>query len=220
VLADEVLRKKVKPGYRVLFYGPAGTGKTLTASLIGKEFELPVYRIDLSQVVSKYIGETEKNIEGVFAKASRKNWVLFFDEADALFGKRTNVQSAHDKYANQEVSYLLQRVEEYPGLLILASNFKNNIDEAFLRRFHNLIHFPAPNPAERLRLWHKCRPKSLQAENGLRWEEIANDYEITGAGIVNVMQYAALRSFSRADGLLRRQDLADGIRRELRKEEK
>jgi ATP-dependent 26S proteasome regulatory subunit len=118
------------------------------------------------------------------------------------------------------VSYLLQRVEEYPGLLILASNFKNNIDEAFLRRFHNLIHFPAPNPAERLKLWLKIQPASLQPEQGLNWEALANEFEITGAGIVNVMQYAALRAFSRGDKKLRRQDISDGIRREFRKEEK
>src|SRR5690606_39487670 len=104
-----------------------------------------VYRIDLSQVVSKYIGETEKNLEKVFRKAENKNWILFFDEADALFGKRSNVQNSHDKYANQEVSYLLQRVEDFPGLIILASNFKSNIDQAFIRRFNAIIHFPMPN---------------------------------------------------------------------------
>jgi len=110
---DENFKRKIKPGYRVLFYGPSGTGKTLTAALLGKQFNKDVYRIDLSQIVSKFIGETEKNLENVFKKAETKDWILFFDEADALFGKRTNVQSAHDKYANQEVSYLLQRVEDY-----------------------------------------------------------------------------------------------------------
>src|ERR1044071_9620636 len=124
--------KILKRGYKALFYGPSGTGKTLTATLLGKQFDRDVYRVDLSQVVSKYIGETEKNLEKIFTRAENRNWILFFDEADALFGKRSNVQSAHDKYANQEVSYLLQRVEDYNGLLILASNFKNNIDEAFL----------------------------------------------------------------------------------------
>ncbi|GAA4460575.1 hypothetical protein GCM10023189_35870 [Nibrella saemangeumensis] len=220
VMQDANLARKIKPGYRVLFYGPAGTGKTLTASLIGKEFDLPVYRIDLSQVVSKYIGETEKHIESVFTRASRKKWILFFDEADALFGKRTNVQSAHDKYANQEVSYLLQRIEEYEGLLILASNFKNNIDDAFLRRFHNIIHFPVPNANERYRLWTRCLPESLKAENELNWEAIASQYEITGAGIVNVMQYASLKAFSRRANTLQQRDILEGIRKEFRKEEK
>ncbi len=220
VLTDPVLMRKVKPGYRILFYGPSGTGKTLTASLLGNEFKLPVYRIDLSQVVSKYIGETEKNLESVFAKASRKNWILFFDEADALFGKRTSVSSAHDKYANQEVSYLLQRIEEHEGLLILASNFKNNIDDAFLRRFHHIIHFPLPGVAERLGIWKGCAPGSLKVDPSLVWEEIAGAFELTGASIVNVMQYAALRAFRRGDGLLRKQDIVEGIKKEFRKEEK
>ncbi len=153
--SDPVLAKKIKKGYRVLFYGPPGTGKTLTASLLGSQFNKDVYRIDLSQVVSKYIGETEKNMEKVFPQAENKDWILFFDEADALFGKRSNVSSAHDKYANQEVSYLLQRVEDYAGLIILASNFKNNIDQAFIRRFNGIVHFPMPDAEERLSIWQK-----------------------------------------------------------------
>ena len=220
VQADAVLARKIKPGFRVLFYGPAGTGKTLTATLIGKEFNLPVYRIDLSQVVSKYIGETEKHLEWVFTRAVRKNWILFFDEADALFGKRTNVQSAHDKYANQEVAYLLQRIEDYEGLLILASNFKGNIDDAFLRRFHSIIHFPMPNANERMRLWQGSIPASLQPEPSIDWMKLASAYEITGAGILNVMHYAALRSFSRHENTLHESDLVEGIRKEFRKEEK
>jgi SpoVK/Ycf46/Vps4 family AAA+-type ATPase len=135
------LARKLKPGYRVLFYGPGGTGKTSTAALIGKELNKEVYKIDLSQVVSKYIGETEKNLELVFASAKDKDWILFFDEADALFGKRTDVKDAHDRYANQEVSYLLQRMEEYNGLTILATNMKSNIDPAFTRRFNSIIRF-------------------------------------------------------------------------------
>ncbi len=135
------IRKKIKPGYRALFYGASGTGKTSTAALIGKELNKEVYKIDLSQVVSKYIGETEKNLELVFASAKDKDWILFFDEADALFGKRTDVKDAHDRYANREVSYLLQRMEEYRGLAILATNMKNNIDPAFTRRFNAIIRF-------------------------------------------------------------------------------
>ena len=129
------MRKRVKPGYRALFHGPPGTGKTLTATLLGKHTGRPVFRIDLSRVVSKYIGETEKNLSRLFDKAEHKDWILFFDEADALFGKRTEIRDAHDKYANQEVAYLLQRIESYAGLVILATNQRGNIDEAFLRRF-------------------------------------------------------------------------------------
>jgi len=120
IMQDWGLEKSIKPGYRSLFYGPSGTGKTLTATLIGAELGVDVYRIDLSMVVSKYIGETEKNLANVFDQAQHKNWILFFDEADALFGKRTQTTSANDRYANQEISYLLQRVEDYPGIVILA----------------------------------------------------------------------------------------------------
>ena len=138
--------KKLARGYRSLFYGPAGSGKKLTAALIGKEFDKPVYKIDLSKLVSKYIGETEKNLETIFDRAEEKEWILFFDEADALFGKRTGVKDAHDKYSNQEVSYLLQRIENYNGLVILATNMKSNIDDAFTRRFNSMIHFSPSLP--------------------------------------------------------------------------
>lgn len=217
---DENLKRKVKPGYRVLFYGPSGTGKTLTAALLGKEFQKEVYRIDLSQIVSKYIGETEKNLESVFRKAESKNWILFFDEADALFGKRTNVQSSHDKYANQEVSYLLQRVEDYPGLMILASNFKTNLDDAFLRRFHAVIHFPMPNIAERLQLWQKALPASLPVDASVNLQELAKLYEMSGASILNAVQFAALAAYANHDRQLTKVHLLDGIRKEYLKEEK
>ena len=203
-----------------MFYGPSGTGKTLTAGLLGKVFKKEVYRIDLSQIVSKFIGETEKNLESVFRRAESKNWILFFDEADALFGKRTNVQSSHDKYANQEVSYLLQRVEDYPGLMILASNFKTNLDEAFLRRFHAVIHFPMPNVAERLQLWQKAIPASLSPDASVDLQELAKQYEMSGASILNAVQYAALAAFAVNTKELSKARLLDGIRKELMKEEK
>jgi len=220
ILKDDMLGRKLKPGYRALFYGPPGTGKTLTATLLGKQFGKDVYRIDLSQVVSKYIGETEKNLEKVFEKAENKNWILFFDEADALFGKRTNVQNSHDRYANQEVSYLLQRIEDYPGLLILASNLKNNIDTAFLRRFHTIIHFPAPNAAERLTLWQKTLPANFKIEPDINLQAIADKYELTGAAILSIVHYATLKAISTNDPYLRQQDLLEAIRREYRKEER
>jgi hypothetical protein len=220
IAEDENLKRKIKPGYRVLFYGPSGTGKTLTASLIGKEFQKEVYRIDLSQVVSKYIGETEKNLENVFRRAESKDWILFFDEADALFGKRTNVQSSHDKYANQEISYLLQRVEDYPGLMILASNFRHNLDDAFVRRFHAVIHFPLPNTEERHLLWKKSLPQSLPLHTAVDLYAVAEKYELTGASIINAVQFAVLQCFARNSKELQHADLMDGIRKELMKEEK
>lgn len=127
---------------KILFIGGPRTGKKTLAALIGKQSGKEVYRIDLSMIISKYIGETEKNLSKVFADAENKNWILFFDEADALFGKRTGVRDAHDKYANQEVAYLLQRIEDHNGLVILATNMKSNIDEAFTRRFQTVIRFP------------------------------------------------------------------------------
>ena len=217
---DENLSRKINRGYRVLFYGPPGTGKTLTATLLGKEFNKDVYRVDLSQIVSKYIGETEKNLSRIFDRAEHKDWILFFDEADALFGKRTNVQSSHDKFANQEVSYLLQRIEEFSGLLILASNYKSNIDEAFLRRFHSVVHFPMPNAQERHKLWSKALPVTVRSNGGLELEKLADQFELSGASIINIMQFATLKALSKETKELAHDDLVEGIRKEMRKEEK
>lgn len=133
--------KKLGSGYKALFFGPPGTGKTIAAERMAKEIGADLYRIDLSMVVSKYIGETEKNISRIFDSAQNKNWVLFFDEADTLFGRRTDVKNSHDKYANQEIAYLLQRMEDYDGLMILATNLKSNIDKAFTRRFNLVVEF-------------------------------------------------------------------------------
>lgn len=220
MMEDDILKRKVKPGFKALFYGPSGTGKTLTATLLGKQHNKDVYRIDLSQIVSKYIGETEKNLEKVFIKAEQKNWILFFDEADALFGKRTNVQNAHDRYANQEVSYLLQRVEDYPGLLILASNFKNNIDTAFVRRFNAMIYFPPPNAAERYLIWQKTLPASFQLESLPDLKMLAEKYELTGASISNAVHYAALYAAANKDSYIRNKYILEGIKKEFRKEDK
>ena len=210
----------IKPGYRVMFYGPPGTGKTLTASLLGKYTQKDVYRIDLSMVVSKYIGETEKNLSSLFDKAINKDWILFFDEADSIFGKRTNVRDAHDKYANQEVSYLLQRIEAHPGLVILASNFKNNIDTAFTRRFQSIIEFEIPTRVERLRLWKNNLPQNIPLEEGLSLDSLARKYSITGANIVNIIQYTCLKALANQDNEIKEEYLIEGIRKEYLKEGK
>lgn len=214
------LGKRLKPGYRALFYGPPGTGKTLTATLLGKYTDLPVYRIDLSIVVSKYIGETEKNLANLFDKAHSKKWILFFDEADALFGKRTNVKDAHDRYANQEVSYLLQRVEEFNGLVILASNFKANLDEAFLRRFNAIIRFPIPNETERIAIWRKAFPENVRFDDGDSLVNKLGQFEITGGNIINVVQYACIDAISRKSETIRKEAILKGIQREVEKEGK
>jgi AAA+ superfamily predicted ATPase len=196
LMQDWGMRKKIKPGCRVLFYGPPGTGKTLTAALLSKQSGKDLFRIDLSRVVSKYIGETEKNLSRLFDKAENKNWLLFFDEADALFGKRTEIRDAHDKYANQEVAYLLQRIESYNGLVILATNQRNNIDEAFIRRFQAIIHFPMPRSEERLLLWQKTFPPQIQLAEDIDWQRVAARFELSGAAILNIVQYCALETLA------------------------
>jgi adenylate kinase family enzyme len=220
LMNDWGMHKKLKPGYRCLFYGPPGTGKTLTATLLGKHTGRPVFQIDLSMVVSKYIGETEKNLGKVFDAAQNKNWILFFDEADALFGKRTKVSDSHDRYANQEVSYLLQRVEEYPGLVILATNLKANLDDAFIRRFQTVVHFPVPRSEERNKLWLNCFPPNVTLHSDINMRHISSRYEISGGSIINVVQYVCLQALRRGDAVIMHADLQEGIRREFNKDGK
>jgi len=216
------MKRLLKPGYRALFYGPPGVGKTLAVSLLGKHINRPVFRVDLSMVVSKYIGETEKNLAALFNKAESKDWILFFDEADAIFGKRTQVKDAHDKYANQEVSYLLQRVEGFNGLVILASNFKSNVDIAFARRFQSFVEFDMPIVEQRAELWNKLLPKNLQLESFIDLENIAHKYSINGANILNAVQYASVKALSRdkINPIILQDDLVRGIVKELKKEGK
>jgi len=220
LMQDWGMHKKLKPGYKLLFYGPPGTGKTLTATLLGKYTGREVFRIDLSTVISKYIGETEKNLAALFDKAEDKQWILFFDEADAIFGKRTGVRDAHDKYANQEVSYLLQRIEMHAGLTILASNFRNNMDDAFIRRFNSLIYFPAPQAAERYLLWEKAFPAAISLHKDVNLRSIADVYELTGSHIMNVVQYVCLTALEKGDLSISQQAIVQGVKRELEKEGK
>lgn len=216
------MQRLLKPGFRCLFYGPPGVGKTLAATLLGKITGRPVFRIDLSMIVSKFIGETEQNLSNLFNKAEHKDWILFFDEGDALFGKRTDVKDAHDKYANQEVSYLLQRLESYAGLVILATNYKSNIDKAFARRFQSFVEFEMPEYTERLRLWQQSIPGEAKLSTDVNLEELAYDYEVTGANIVNVIQHACLRAVGRdrTSILIKKDDLLSGIMREFKKEDR
>lgn len=220
IMKEWGLNRNVKPGYRCLFYGPPGTGKTLTASLIGARAGVDVYRIDLSMVVSKYIGETEKNLSNVFDQAERRNWVLFFDEADSLFGKRTQTSNSNDRHANQEISYLLQRVEDFPGVVILASNLKQNIDEAFARRFQSSIYFPMPDGNQRLRLWKNLFPIPEKLSNEVDMGMLAEKYELTGGALTNVARYAALVAVGDGRQTINQQDLLKAIGKELQKEGK
>ena len=220
LLEEWGMKTRLKRGYRALFYGPPGTGKTLTATLLGKHTGKDVFRIDLSRVVSKYIGETEKNLSMLFEKAEHKEWILFFDEADALFGKRTDVRDAHDRFANQEVSYLLQRIEGYNGLVILATNRRGNLDEAFVRRFQTIIHFPMPRPEERCKIWRSAFPPQIEIGKEIDWQQIAARFELPGAGIMNVIHYCALELLAAQSQALEMQRLEAAILREYVKEGK
>ncbi|NMM48463.1 ATP-binding protein [Flammeovirgaceae bacterium KN852] len=213
------LGKKVKRGYRALFYGPSGTGKTLTATIIGNKFGLPVYRIDLSMVVSKWVGETEKNLKRLFDIAENKNWILFFDEADAIFGKRTSVNSSNDRHANQEAAYLLQRIEDFPGLIILATNLKMNIDAAFNRRFNNIVYFPSPAENLRERLWETTLPSDYQLDERVNYQQLRR-IDLTGGEILNVVHYCVLMAASQQSKLITLEMLDYAINKELHKKGK
>lgn len=192
ILEDWGLKRILKPGFRALFYGPPGTGKTLAATLLGKKNHMDVYRVDLSMIVSKYIGETEKNLAKVFDLAENRNWILFFDEADALFGKRTSTNTSNDRHANQEVAYLLQRIEDFPGMVILATNLKSNIDEAFSRRFQSIIYFPIPDEELRAALWRNMLPIQWLGEDVEELITMAAETELSGGAITNVVRRCAI----------------------------
>jgi hypothetical protein len=214
----EGVRQKIKPGMLAMLYGPPGTGKTLTASLLGKEAGVDVYRIDLSRVISKYIGETEKNLERVFERLGDKNCILFFDEADVLFGKRTEVSDAKDRYANQEVAYLLQRVETFPGLVLLASNFKQNLDTAFKRRILVSVYMPPPDADERLVLWESGLPGHFIFEPATLAEDLAIKHAFTGANIANIIKLACITAESNNTNIITSASLAPFIASEYAKE--
>ncbi len=220
LMNDWGLLKKIKQGYKVLFYGPPGTGKTLTATLIGKAAQRDVYQVDLSMVVSKYIGETEKNLAKVFDTAANKNWILFFDEADALFGKRTAANTANDRHANQQTAYLLQKIEDFPGVVILASNLRANMDDAFTRRFQSIINFKMPSVTERYQLWQNAFDGVCNLHDEIDLHQIAEQYELAGGSIINVLRHCALSAISRGDTLVNQYELLAGIKKEYKKENK
>jgi SpoVK/Ycf46/Vps4 family AAA+-type ATPase len=163
----------------------------MAADIIAGALGLELYKIDLSTVVSKYIGETEKNLSQIFAEAETSNAILFFDEADALFGKRSEVKDSHDRYANIEIGYLLQRMEEYEGVVILATNFRKNMDEAFVRRLHFTVEFPFPNEEDRQRIWQGVWPNDAPRDPGLDLACLAQRFQITGGNIRNIALAAA-----------------------------
>ncbi len=178
-------------GLNVLFSGPSGTGKTMAAEIIAKYVELDIYKIDLSNVVSKYIGETEKNLSKIFKEAETSNAIIFFDEADALFGKRSEVKDAHDRYANIETGYLLQKMEEYDGVVILATNLSKNIDDAFLRRMQIVIEFPFPDEIQRKLIWTGIFPKESPLAGDIDYKFLSEKIKLAGGNIKNMALAAA-----------------------------
>ncbi len=203
-------------GLIALFTGGSGTGKTLSAEVLATELRLDLYRVDLASVVSKYIGETEKNLSRLFEDAQSSNAILFFDEADALFGKRSDIKDAHDRYANIEVNYLLQRVEGYEGAIILASNLSKNIDDAFLRRLHFNIEFPFPNEDLRLAIWQQIFPSQAPVTSEVDFEFLARKFKIAGGNIKNVALAAAFRAADDG-GEIRMEHLILALKREYQK---
>ena len=183
--------RHARQGFKALFHGPPGTGKTLAVSLLGKKNDLPVYRVDISQTVSKYIGETEKALERLFSRAERLNWILFFDEADALFSKRGDARSANDRYANQNTAYLLQRLEDYAGMVVLASNLRDNLDPALSRRLDAVVYFPRPDRGERERIWEKTLAGQFRMPPGYNPADLAA-HDLSGGEIINIVRRLAL----------------------------
>ena len=203
-------------GVTALFFGEPGTGKTMGAEVIAGELGLDLYKIDLSSMVSKYIGETEKNLEKIFNEAESSNAILFFDEADAIFGKRSEVKDAHDRYANIEISYLLQRMETYDGVTILATNLRNNLDDAFMRRLQFALDFPFPKASDRLHIWQTLFPADVPRNPDLDLELMAERFEIPGGNIRNIIVTAAYLAASNGQEVTMAH-LMHGTRRELQK---
>jgi SpoVK/Ycf46/Vps4 family AAA+-type ATPase len=191
-------------GVRMLFYGPPGTGKTLGAEVMARALGVDLLVVDLSSLVSKYIGETEKNLAAVFEVAERSRALLLFDEADALFGKRTDTQDAHDRYANLETAYLLQRLERYEGVAVLTTNLRGQLDKAFTRRFEFIVEFPEPDAQVRLALWRLHLPAQAPLASDVDLAELAEWYAISGAQIKNATLGAAFLAAAESQGLAQR----------------
>ncbi len=206
-------------GLTVLFSGDTGVGKTMAAGIICKELNIELYRIDLSQVVNKYIGETEKNLSKLFDEAEVSGAALFFDEADSLFGKRTEIRDSHDRYANTEINFLLQKMEEYCGLTILATNLRQNIEHAFLRRIHYLVDFPFPSSVERQKMWIKMFPDKTPLSDDINFDWLAEKVELAGGNLHNITLESAILAASE-NRPVSMSDILQAVNREYEKLQK
>ena len=203
-------------GLNIMFSGASGTGKTMAAEVIASELGLDLYKIDLSMVVSKYIGETEKNLNRIFKEAEQSNAILFFDEADALFGKRSEVRDSHDRYANIEISYLLQKMEENEGIVILATNLSQNIDDAFMRRMHFNVEFPFPEEEYRYRIWRSLFPEEAPVSEDIEFEFLAKRFKLAGGNIKNIIVNAAFLA-AEESGVIKMEHVIKAAKREFQK---
>jgi SpoVK/Ycf46/Vps4 family AAA+-type ATPase len=201
----------------VLFAGSSGTGKTMSAQVIARDIGLDLYRIELASVVSKYIGETEKNLHRIFEAARTANVILFFDEADALLGRRSEVKDAHDRYANIEVAYLLQKMEDHDGVVILASNLSKNMDQAFARRMHYVVEFPRPDTILRERLWRRIFPPEVPLDPDIDFAFLARQFELTGGDVKTIALDAAFLA-ANEDRAIVMTDLIDAVSRQMLKQ--
>jgi SpoVK/Ycf46/Vps4 family AAA+-type ATPase len=200
----------------MLFAGPSGTGKTMAAEIIANELGLDLYKIDLATVVSKYIGETEKNLNKIFKEAWDSNSILFFDEADAIFGKRSEVRDSHDRYANIEIAYLLQKMEEYQGIVILATNLRKNLDEAFARRMQFSVEFLLPEEPDRYQIWQRVFPKEAPISEDVDLNFMARQFKVSGGNIKNIVLGAAFLA-AEDGGRINIEHLIRATRREYQK---
>ncbi|HSH61324.1 MAG TPA: ATP-binding protein, partial [Acidimicrobiales bacterium] len=203
-------------GIAALFGGESGTGKTMAAEAVAGALGLDLYTVNLATVVDKYIGETEKNLERIFTEAEGVNGVLFFDEADALFGKRSDVSDAKDRYANVEVAYLLQRMEQFDGIAILATNLRGNVDDAFTRRLAVMVDFPVPDEVQRRRLWERSLGPKISRDPDLNLDFLARSFQLCGGSIRNVVVTAAFLSAD-AGTPVGMSELTRAVEREYRK---
>ena len=210
------MAKHARAGCRILFYGDPGTGKTLAASLLGKHLGKDVYRVDISAVTSKYIGESTKRLDSLFNTAESKGWIIFIDEGDALLGQRKSTENENNSshYANQDVAFLLQRIENYDGIIIVATNLKNNLDRAFLRRFQGMVRFHAPDEAGQLRLWQENISSGCPLDSSIDLQKIIRQHPLTPASIVNVIFRTTVLALKRKTNIINADDLLTCIKDE------